>query len=330
MKVAIISAVNSFLRNIPQAFRDKEHIVASYQPGRQIDVQKLAKLLNWCDVAWYEWADATARFGIDIRPDKCNIIRLHRYETYQPVIKEINWKNVDCLLINTKNIYVMKRFVNAVKEPPSRTEIIQDGIDLEIFKFVERDFNKDKYEMCIAGNIIPRKRIYDFILWFFELELHKNFTLNIIGKRVHPEYYMDCVELINQQGLEEDVKFWDYLKQDALAKFYGQVDIIVSNSRNEGNANSIREAMATGCYPVIYDFPGRREVYGIEANHFCTEKVLKQRIKEWLTVSNETKKGVGLSNTKYIKENHNMNTQTPKMINLVEEVFNGRSASSKN
>jgi glycosyltransferase involved in cell wall biosynthesis len=48
---------------------------------------------------------------------------------------------------------------------------------------------------------------------------------------------------------------------EALLAFYRSIDAVVSNSRAESFHMSIAEGMACGCWPVIRDWEGARELY---------------------------------------------------------------------
>lgn len=60
-------------------------------------------------------------------------------------------------------------------------------------------------------------------------------------------------------GIAEHVRLWPRLSQPQLWALYRQAQIFVSPSVHDGTPNSLLEAMACGCYPVVGDIESLRE-----------------------------------------------------------------------
>ena len=64
---------------------------------------------------------------------------------------------------------------------------------------------------------------------------------------------------VQRLGIEKSVKLLPYLSQVELWDLFGRTDITVSVSVHDGTPNTLLEAMACGCFPVVGDLESLRE-----------------------------------------------------------------------
>jgi glycosyltransferase involved in cell wall biosynthesis len=66
-------------------------------------------------------------------------------------------------------------------------------------------------------------------------------------------------KLVSSMGIQKNVKLWPILGQEQLWSLFRKADIYVSPSLHDGTPNSLLEAMACGCYPVVGNIESMRE-----------------------------------------------------------------------
>ncbi|MBI5207758.1 MAG: glycosyltransferase family 4 protein [Candidatus Firestonebacteria bacterium] len=118
-----------------------------------------------------------------------------------------------------------------------------------IFKFREKYELKNNYIVYI-GNDDPRKNLSRLIQSFKLLKEKpsgRDMQLVLIGKRRKEE---KLTLMVKQLGIEHDVKFIDYLKENELNLAYAGAKLLVYPSIYEGFGLPILEAMACGI-PVL-------------------------------------------------------------------------------
>lgn len=226
--------------------------------SKQVKLERLSSLLNWCDIAYFEWCDESLQFGLTLRPDKFIVARLHRYELFTPLVTTMDWSSVDLLLFNTPGDAIPSKFRKRVDNLPRNMKSVPDGIDLDQFKYVNRKW-KPPYNIGMAGSIIPRKRVYTAIQMLYDLPSDE-YNLNIVGK-LGDEEFEHSHDLIDKLKLGDRVKILPHIKPDEMQNWYAQQHFILSNSTHEGNHNTIKEGMATGCIPLINCWDGANDVF---------------------------------------------------------------------
>jgi len=317
MKIAFVSENMNFCKPILKELK-KYHEVSVFKFSQEVNLERYARLLHWADLIYCEWSDHLLQVASWLAsPEKKLVARIHRYELYSKLLHEIRWRNVDLLVSNIASNHIVEKFKLNVEEKPKKILVLPDGVDLKLWKFRKREFKKP-YQICIVGNIIPRKGVYELIRMFAGLPDY--FELNIVGKR-WPEYYVNCRELIDELtdlGIDKRVKFWEHMEQDKLSEFFGKMHIIVSNSTDEGNHTVIKEGMATGLYPVINCWKGARETYP-ESCIFRTYEEFKKIILDW--AENAQKELESQSARQWIKSRYDSEKQAEKLRKEIEALF---------
>ena len=315
MKIAFISENMNFCKPILNELK-KYHEVSVFKFSQEVNLERYARLLHWADLIYCEWSDHLLQVASWMAPPEKKIVaRIHRYEVYSKLLHEIRWQNVDLLISNIASNHIIERFKRQIEDLPKKIIVLPDGVDLKLWKFRQREFKKP-YQMCIVGNIIPRKGVYELIRMFSTLP-EKDFELNIVGKR-WPEYYENCREIIEELGIENRVKFWDHMEQNVLSKFFGKMHIIVSNSRDEGNHTVIKEGMATGLYPVVNAWRGARDTYP-EKCIFRNQCEFKEIVMDWAKKAN--KQIESMSAHQWVKVRYDAEKQAVKVREEIEKLI---------
>lgn len=280
MKVAVFTTNGSFFSPVENAFKKLGHEVKFWR--RENAAYDLGRLLSWCQIAFVEFCqdplDAVVSAMGDY-PDVVLAARMHRIEMYNRFSKspDFRWDKVDQLFVSAD--HVLDRFMKTrlgVSKPRNITVAPTNILDPEMFPFVERVW-KPPYRLCLVGNFVPKKRQYTTIQYMYDLreKLGDVFRLDILGQRGiwsgygNPEYYQNCLDLIEDLDLKDLVTIYDKIPREDISGFYAREHAIISNSNEEGTHVSIAEAAMTGCIPFVNCWRGSEGVYPkTVAEHF--------------------------------------------------------------
>ncbi|MFN2128187.1 MAG: glycosyltransferase family 4 protein [Anaerolineales bacterium] len=149
------------------------------------------------------------------------------------------------------------------------------GVQLDIFYPAEKDFidrlSDDRQEIHTVergrGNK-PRPRVInprgyrayvrnDIFFKAIPLVLAKNPDVEFFCPNM--EDVPNAVKWINTLGISENVKLLPKLSRDQMANLFRSCSVCVSPSTHDGTPNTLLEAMASGCFPVIGDIESIRE-----------------------------------------------------------------------
>jgi teichuronic acid biosynthesis glycosyltransferase TuaC len=132
---------------------------------------------------------------------------------------------------------------------PSKVVSLRNGVDLQLFRPVERDAVRARlgmtgFTLLAVGHLVPVKAQALAVAALAHLP---DVQLLLAGNG--PDRAM-LEQLAQDQGVAERVRFLGALPQAALRDYYGAADALVLPSEREGWANVLLESMACGT-PVI-------------------------------------------------------------------------------
>jgi hypothetical protein len=232
------------------------------------------QLLQWCDVAWMEWATNLAGAITQLRPkpDCHKIVRLHRYEAYLPQISSINWDMVDTL-VTVGNSSVLEQLRSAVASIDKRTNVvtIPNGVDLQRYPFTPREKGKN---LAFIANMRMVKNM-PFLLQCLHRLCREDpeYRLFIAGRRDDVQLQQYLAHAVEKLGLTDNIVVDGYVKH--MPVWLRDKHFVVCTSLIESQGMGIMEAMACGLKPVVHNFPGAGEIYEPEmlfltSEEFCT------------------------------------------------------------
>ncbi len=260
---------STFLEHICDFLKDRFEI----RPFTGRTEQELYELMQWSDISWFEWCTDLAVIGSN-GPKVCKtIVRLHRYEAYTDLVRQVKWRNVD-VLITVGNSFVKRALWNTAGEITSPTSIVEipNGVDVDRIEFVDRPRGKN---IACVGYLNMRK--------------NPVFLLQCMQKlrRIDPEYklffagtFQDAMleqylsHMIDRLDLRRTV-FFDGWQGD-IAGWLRDKHYIVSASIAESQGMGVLEGMAAGLKPVIHNFPGASEIYPDEFLFNTVEQFCEQ------------------------------------------------------
>jgi hypothetical protein len=235
--------------------------------------QELYELMKWSDISWFERCTNFAVIASKM-PKVCrNIIRLHRYEAYEPQPQQVDWANID-MLITVGNSFTRDTLLSRVPDLETRTRLvaITNGVKLERFRFVDRQRGKN-----IACTSYLNMRENPMLLLQGMQKLHyidpeyKLFFAGVFQDPMLEQYVRHMVQTLNLT----DVVFFDGWQKD-VTSWLADKHYVVSGSIGESQGMGLLEAMACGLKPVIHNFPGADQIFPSEflfniSEEFCTQ-----------------------------------------------------------
>lgn len=147
----------------------------------------------------------------------------------------------------------------ALGVPAGRIEVLRNGVDLQLFRPVDRDgwrrrLGFRRTTLLSVGNLVPLKG-HDLAIR--ALRLLPEMNLVIIGNG--PERAA-LGTLARELGVSDRVTFAGALAQEDLRHYYGAADALVLASSHEGWANVLLESMACGTAVIASNVGGTPEM----------------------------------------------------------------------
>lgn len=286
MKVAFICASNQedFIKDVAKYISQFHEVKEVY--GYNGD--KIRDAVAWADVVWQEWVDQIA-IGLSHQPiiaKKKLIMRLHSYEALVGYIPKVNWSVVDHLIFvadNVKNISLPQ--IGQVNQTNNfLIWTIPNGVDLEKYKLTEdeqryaingwidgkrvdqtnqnlklRTKAKGK-NLAYIGTITNKKGPMLMLQAFEKLICEdEGFRLHVAGNIADMRYEVYLNHIINEMGLNDFITFYGH--QNNMAEWLRNMHYVCCSSPWESQNMSVMEAMATGCCPLVHNFPGAKQIY---------------------------------------------------------------------
>lgn len=239
--------------------------------NRYLFNRELENFLKSQDVVFFEWASDLLVKATQMPKTTRIVTRIHRYEMFNWV-HQVNWDHVDRVILVSRAM--QEKFAERFPDHAHKTVVVTESVDTSQFQPFYRPFNGDIGTLCFMG---PRKRVYELILAFAELDSqHPGFRLHIGGGGNKHEDYNDALRsLVRKLNLGDKVIFYGDVNDAAC--WYHNIDIFVSNSYSEGLQVAPMEAMASGRYVLSHHWDGADQLLP-EEQLYLTDRELIEKI----------------------------------------------------
>ena len=188
-----------------------------------------------------------------------NLRYRNEYMLLAPIVRSV-WSNAAFVVANSSGLKDLAlQFM-----PGQRIEVIENGVDMGPFTPSGLD-GKGLSVLCVS-RLVERKGIRYLIEAMKRLR-GKDISLTIIGEG---DQMVSLKELVKKDRLEGTVDLLGYKEYGELPGYYGDSDVFVLPSLNEGMSNTVLEAMASGLAIVTTDTGGTKEL--IDGNGIVVEK----------------------------------------------------------
>jgi glycosyltransferase involved in cell wall biosynthesis len=148
---------------------------------------------------------------------------------------------------------------------------IPNGVDLEKYKLTEDDdraifsdciypLKKQGKNIAYIGTITNKKGPMLMLQAFERLICDdEDWRLHVAGDVVDPRYEIYMNHIITEMGLNDFITFYGH--QNNILQWLQKMHYVACSSPWESQNMSVMEAMATGCCPLVHNFPGAKEIY---------------------------------------------------------------------
>lgn len=219
---------------------------------------------------------------------------------------------------------------NSIKEEairyganPSKIKVIYSGLETEKLPFLRETTKNKKLEILSIGRSHWVKG-YNYALEAFSLLKNENceFQYTIIGVENDEELLFQKSQL----DLDSEVTFKKSLPFQNIVQAIRQSDILLLTSVEEGIANVVLEAMATGTIVLSTNCGGMDEVITDGKNGFLVPirnpQVIAEKIKLISNLSAAKKEVISLHARKTIENQHRFDTMIFEMKELYSTILN--------
>ena len=132
--------------------------------------------------------------------------------------------------------------------PSAKIEVIPNGVELNRFRPVEKQADKQTLKILTVGRLSVTKRVHMLIEAVEILvKQDQNIHLTIVGDGALGQ---ELKGLISKKGLDKTIEMTGRIDSKQMPEIYQGSDIFVSASLQEGMSNAMLEAMASGL-PII-------------------------------------------------------------------------------
>ena len=262
--------------------------------GDTFDMGLFKGLIDWADVVFVEWCEWAAVWLSSYLPTtKRLIIRLHSYEAYSSIPHFINWANVDTIVFVAEHI---RKFLNVqLGERLKQTaQVVIDNIrDLSAFR---SDGSADRGAMLgMLGynNVNKNPRMALEILRSLRA-LDGRWQLRLVGpawaednqlSNHEREYKSAFFSDIDAFGLADAVVFAGEVSTDEVNRVMLGIGVILSCSDREGTHEAVVEGIASGCVPLIRNWPTSAAYDGARTSFANFREFVFDNVEEAVTIA---------------------------------------------
>ncbi|MBM3329444.1 MAG: glycosyltransferase [Calditrichaeota bacterium] len=241
--------VDPIIANLERAGNDIRKVKVADAKGDQ-----LLKHLEWCDLAWFEWATGPALIAASNLPKtKPVVVRLHRYEAFTESPKKIDWKNIDDLIFIAPHVEAILEDLHGLRlSDLTRTHIIPNGVDLDRFRLLERERG---FNIAFVARVQSDKNPA-LMLQIMESLVKREPRFRLYWAGTVQDRALDIYlhKMVEQLGLAGHV-FLDGNIED-ISAWLEDKHYLLLTSVVEGHPVCVIEAMARGLKPVLHDYVG--------------------------------------------------------------------------
>jgi len=292
----------------------KEHDVDYYNV--RLDMKGLQWLHVNNDLVWYEFTDQTFLEAMNtLSLGKTKIVnRLHSYELFTDIPSKVNWRAVDKLLTVSPWVKVkLEESMFEVDFPPM--DILFNGVDLDKFKI---DRNKKYGKRIAVVGFINYKKNLPLAVYCLDQMRKEGYELHFVGQSQDRRFDLYLEHILKALGLRDKVFFHGKVEHSQMPTVLSQMDYILSTSLFESFGQGITEGIASGCLPLIHNFPGAAERFGSE-HVFTGIEDFDNQI-SCMDIMSDLEKNEQASANRFMIEDYDLKHQKLKLDQIIDEI----------
>lgn len=322
MKIAVFALNASFLKDVLQAFNSKFQVKLWKPTGKEtLDFLSLNNLLNWCDVAYFEWCQKPFSEALSLQPNCKIVVRLLGVPFYY-LAKKIPWSKINLAIAPFP---ITKKFSEWNLEKPKQIVELPVGVNLNLFNIPKNKVYGKK--LAFQATVMrPTKRVYTTIQTFYELlKRNPEWELHICGDweqgwqvEQRLPYLIAARDLIKNLKLKSKVFMTPFMPKKHWIEWLHDKDIIINNSFREAFGVSLMEAMSSGVYALVNWWDGAEHYYP-RKNLFRSQNELLEKIEAWSELPVKAKQKLSL-NMRKSAEKYNSEKVAEKICQLINQL----------
>jgi tetratricopeptide (TPR) repeat protein len=305
LKIAFFDSQNAFGKDI-MAWLGRRHEVRMFAGNT---VEEIKQLLEWADLAWFEWCDQLLIEAGKL-PKSCPIVcRLHSYEAFTIMPNQVDWSKVDKLILVNNSVDQILNILHP--RVSSERLIIPNGVDTGRFRIPEdKKYGKN---ICSVGYINYKKDPLLMLQCFKAIyDRDPECRFFIAGDYQDPRYKFYFDHMIPKLGLPVQFDGW----VEDIPGYFRDKDFAISTSVFESFHYSIAEGMSAGLLPLVHNWPGSENVYP-EEYRFNTAEECADLVQNLL---GEDRHKLVKENRLYIMKNFSLNGQLRAIDQLLDDM----------
>ena len=322
MRIAIFTTNETWLQADLDAMQRRGHEVQLWinSPNPQINLMNLSRLMDWCDIAYFDWCQSPFLEGCSLERPNCKIVVRARGMPFFSIYKAFPWHMVD-LVVGHQLIG------QRLEEVGAKTNYLHlpQGSDPTFFTMPKR--RRYGKNLAMHSTVIRyRKRVYTSIQAFYDLLQHdQKWTFHIKGeweKGYGPawegiQYTEPCRELMEDLEISTKIHLTPNVSKEAWRAWLQEKDVFLSNGIREGTHVSLAEAMMCGCYPLINCWRGAENYYPRDCI-FKTQRELVDKILEWQDLKVKEKRQLSQEMREWAAERFDAHEIADQMVKEIE------------
>jgi glycosyltransferase involved in cell wall biosynthesis len=237
----------------------------------------------------------------------------HFYHKLIAPFLRIIWRNASAVIANSNGL----RHLAVTFDPRFEIPIIPNGVDLELYQTVERDWLSPR--LLSVGRIVHQKGL--------DLAMHAlgglkdfNWEWRIAGDG--PQ--MQALQSLAQElGIDDRVFFLGWQSREQIIESYKQSNVFLFPSRHEGMPNALLEAMASGLPVIATCIAGNEELVAEGETGYLVPaediELLQATLKKILSDST-TRQQMGIAARQRVEENYSWESTAQQYALYLEKV----------
>jgi glycosyltransferase involved in cell wall biosynthesis len=305
LKIAFFDSQNAFGKDIAEHF-NFHHNMRIFQGN---SIEEIRKLLEWADLAWFEWCDQLLIEATKL-PKQCPVIcRLHSYEAFTNMPDAVDWTKVDKLVLVNQSVDKVMSILHPKVALPRI--IIPNGVDTTRFRIPsDKKYGKN---VCSVGYINYKKDPTLMLQCFKAIHaMDPEFRFFIAGDYQDPRFKFYFDHMIPKLGIPVQFDGWIH----DVPAYFKDKDFVISTSVFESFHYSIAEGMASGLMPLVHNWPGSENIYP-ERYRFNTPEECARMAVDLLK---EDRQKLAKENRLHIIRNYSLNGQLQEIDRLIADV----------
>jgi glycosyltransferase involved in cell wall biosynthesis len=221
----------------------------------------LVKAVPGSGTVWLEWGNQMTQ-ALLTQKDKLRgkqvIVRIHNYEVHDNLVDQLDFSAATDLVFVCP--YLRDLFLAKNLKLPSgiRIHVVHNGIDIRRFRFVPRGDSR-KHIAFLAYISYKKDPMVLMQSFAFLASRHPEVMLHIAGMFQDRRFEIGMPHFLKESGLSDRAVFYGHITN--ADEWLKDKDFIYSSSLLESQGVGILEAMSRGCRPLIYNFPGAKDLY---------------------------------------------------------------------